>query len=56
MLRPNLGTDKCEKWSIVLNEIYETIIVITSANTVIKRHNYCDVVLIVVNILLISNV
>ena len=38
----NVETDKCEKWSIVLKESNETIGNI-SVNTVVKKHNYCDV-------------
>ena len=38
----NVETDKCEKWSIVLKENNETIGNI-SVNTVVKKHNYCDV-------------
>ena len=38
----NVDTDKCEKWSIVLKETNETIGNI-SVNTVVKKHNYCDV-------------
>ena len=34
--------DKCEKWSIVLKETNETIGNI-SVNTVVKKHNYCEV-------------
>jgi RimJ/RimL family protein N-acetyltransferase len=35
-------TDKCEKWAIVLKDNNETIGNI-SVNTVVKKHNYCDV-------------
>ena len=38
----DVETDKCEKWSIVLKENNETIGNI-SVNTVVKKHNYCDV-------------
>ena len=38
----NADIDKCEKWAIVLKENNETIGNI-SVNTVIKKHNYCDV-------------
>ena len=38
----NVETDKCEKWSIVLKGNNETIGNI-SVNTVVKKHNYCDV-------------
>lgn len=35
-------TDKCEKWSIILKGNNETIGNIP-VNTVVKKHNYCDV-------------
>ena len=38
----NVETDKCEKWSITLKGNNETIGNI-SVNTVVKKHNYCDV-------------
>ena len=38
----NVESDKCEKWAIVLKENNETIGNI-SVNTVVKKHNYCDV-------------
>ena len=38
----NVETDKCEKWSIVLKGNNETIGNI-SVNTVVKKHNYCNV-------------
>lgn len=38
----NAENDKCEKWSIVLKETNETIGYI-SVNTVVKKHNYCEV-------------
>ena len=38
----NVETDRCEKLSIVLKDNKETIGNI-SVNTVVKRHNYCDV-------------
>ncbi len=38
----NVKTDKCEKWSITLKGNNETIGNI-SVNTVVKKHNYCDV-------------
>lgn len=38
----NAETDKCEKWAIVLKENNETIGNI-SVNTIVKKHNYCDV-------------
>ena len=38
----NVETDRCEKWAIVLKENNETIGNI-SVNTVVKKHNYCDV-------------
>ena len=38
----NVENDKCEKWAIVLKENNETLGNI-SVNTVVKKHNYCDV-------------
>ena len=38
----NVETDKCEKWAIVLKENNETLGNI-SVNTIVKKHNYCDV-------------
>ena len=38
----DVETDKCEKWAIVLKENNETLGNI-SVNTVVKKHNYCDV-------------
>lgn len=38
----DVETDKCEKWSIVLKDTNETIGNI-SVNTVVKKHNYCNV-------------
>lgn len=38
----DVETDRCEKWSIVLKENNETIGNI-SVNTVVKKHNYCNV-------------
>ncbi len=38
----NVETDKLERWAIVLKENNETIGNI-SVNTVVKKHNYCDV-------------
>ena len=38
----DVETDKCEKWAIVLKESNETLGNI-SVNTVVKKHNYCDV-------------
>ena len=38
----DVETDKCEKWAIVLKEKNETLGNI-SVNTVVKKHNYCDV-------------
>ena len=42
----DVETDKCEKWSIVLKGNNETIGNI-SVNTVVKNHNYCDVVYVI---------
>ena len=38
----DVETDKCEKWAIVLKENNETLGNI-SVNTIVKKHNYCDV-------------
>ena len=38
----DVETDRCERWSIVLKETNETLGNI-SVNTVVKKHNYCDV-------------
>lgn len=38
----DVETDRCEKWSIVLKENNE-IIGNISVNTVVKKHNYCNV-------------
>ena len=38
----DVETNKCEKWAIVLKENHKTIGNI-SVNSVMKKHNYCDV-------------